>query len=440
MATEVVGARMTSSTATPGLVRGAASWLRRPVIAGLVLLVAYGGLSLFMDPGGYLGTDTGGKVATLEEMAHHGGGLDPDVGYWAADQDPEASLHGLYFTTRVGDRYLNVTTLPMIYAALPLYELGGYRLALLIPMLGGVACAFAARAVARRVSDTDGWAAYWIVGLASPITIYSLDLWEHTLGAALMAWGIVVLVDVISGRHRWWRPLLAGVLFGAAFTMRTEALVYGFVAVGVTCGLLLYRGRRLGPPLVTGLAALAGFVVVAAANALGEIAVLGATIRSSRAAGTAASAGQRAHPAHRRGLHHRHQPVPQRRPHPVAVQPGGGRPAGVHRLAHRQSGRQPRLGLCGRRRGRVPLPVPGGLQQPRVRPGAGGHDAVRGGGARAGVARDRGEARGRDRAGGAAPGLVDPVPGGCRAAVGRALPAHQRAGAGRGRRGSVRCL
>ena len=45
-------------------------------------------LSLLMSPKGYLGTDTGGKVATLEVMAHHGGGLDPDLGYWAARWDP----------------------------------------------------------------------------------------------------------------------------------------------------------------------------------------------------------------------------------------------------------------------------------------------------------------------------------------------------------------
>ena len=78
-----------------------------------------------MSPHGYLGTDTGGKVATLETMAHHGGGLTPAVGYWAAKWDPSGSTcTALYYTYQVGDRYLNVTTLPMIYAALPLYAAG----------------------------------------------------------------------------------------------------------------------------------------------------------------------------------------------------------------------------------------------------------------------------------------------------------------------------
>ena len=59
-------------------------------------------------------------------------------------------------------------------------------------MLGAVLCAFAARALARRLGGGDGWAAFWIIGLASPVAIYALDFWEHTLGLALMLWGVVL--------------------------------------------------------------------------------------------------------------------------------------------------------------------------------------------------------------------------------------------------------
>jgi len=55
---------------------------RRAVPACLMLLAIYLGLSLLNDPRGYLGTDTGGKVATLQAMHEHGG-LNPDIGYWA---------------------------------------------------------------------------------------------------------------------------------------------------------------------------------------------------------------------------------------------------------------------------------------------------------------------------------------------------------------------
>lgn len=267
-----------------------AGWLQRPVVAGLALLVVYVGLSFLMSPRGYLGTDTGGKVATLQVMADNGR-FDPDVGYWARAWDPAGELHGLYYTSVVDGKYVNVTTLPMLYAGEPLYRIGGYRLALLLPMLGSVAAAFAARALARRIADTDGWAAFWIVGLASPLAIYALDFWEHSIGVALIAWGVVALLDALERGGRWWRGGLAGLAFGAAFTMRTEALVYGFVAVGTVAVVLLVRRRNLVGPLVLGASAVVGMAVVVGANALLESATMGATFRAGRATGTAGAGG-----------------------------------------------------------------------------------------------------------------------------------------------------
>jgi hypothetical protein len=259
--------------------------LRRPPVAGLVLLLAYVALSFLVDPRGSLGTDTGGKVATLEMMVQRGD-LDPDVGYWAEPWDPDGDLHGLYYTARVGERFVNVTTLPMIYLTRPLYAVGGYRLALLVPMLGAVAAAFAARALARRIDGGDGWAAFWLIGLASPLVIYALDLWEHTLGVALVVWAVVVLVDAVGQPARWWRGVLSGGLIGVAASLRTEALVYGFVAVAVAMALLAGR-RRVWPALVIGAGAAAATLAGLVANAGLERVVMGQTFRSDRTSGAA---------------------------------------------------------------------------------------------------------------------------------------------------------
>jgi hypothetical protein len=105
-----------------------AARLRRPAVGAIVLLVTYGALSFLNDPQGYLGTDTGAKVATLEVMDANGR-LDPDVGYWAERWDPTGELHPLYQTSKHGSRWIAVTTLPMLYAAYPLYRLGGPQLA-----------------------------------------------------------------------------------------------------------------------------------------------------------------------------------------------------------------------------------------------------------------------------------------------------------------------
>lgn len=272
-------------------------WLRlvtRPVTAGLLLLAAYCLLSLAMDPHAYLGTDTGGKVVTLDAMEANGT-TRADVGYWAEQWDPDGRVHPLWYTARIGDQWVQLSTLPMTYAARPLYELGGYRLALLLPIAGGVAAAFAARALARRSGNDEwAWAAYWLVGLASPMVIYALDFWEHTIGVAFMAWGLVALLAAMD-QPRWPHRVIYGVLgglaLGSATTMRTEAFAYAAVTIAVPCVILLVGRRRPLAAVVTGASAAAGLIPPILANAALERAVLGSVLRAGRAATTAGAPG-----------------------------------------------------------------------------------------------------------------------------------------------------
>jgi hypothetical protein len=253
------------------------------------LLALYVLLSFVNNPGGYLGTDTGGKVATLEVMRDRGTS-DPDVGYWAAHHDPDAVLHPLYYTSHVGDRYVNLTTLPMPMLVRPLYEHFGYRGALLVPMLGAIAAAFAARALAQRLG-ASGWLAFVVVGVGSPALIYGLDLWEHALGLGAMAWAVVVACDVRMMRRRPAWGLVVGLLFGLAATMRTEALLYGAWCVAAF-GVLLWRTqRRWRPTAVLGATALVGVTLPLLANSILERVILGGSLRADRAIGTAQGSG-----------------------------------------------------------------------------------------------------------------------------------------------------
>ena len=260
-----------------------------------MLLVAYVGLSFLMDPMGGLGTDTGGKVATMEVMAQRPLGLDPDLGYWAAEADPEAEFHGLFYTAVIGDRFVNVTTLPMLELGAPLYRIGGYRLALLLPMIGAIAAAFAARRLALRVGaeEDTAWKVFWVLGLASPLAVYALDFWEHAPGVALLLWGFVALLATVDEERRlrslWWGTW-AGLAFGAAYSMRTEALVYGFVATAVVSVYLLWC-RRWREALGNGVGVVGGLVVTVLATTALEVAVLGESFRSGRASGTAGGGG-----------------------------------------------------------------------------------------------------------------------------------------------------
>lgn len=271
--------------------------LKRPLAAGALLMAIYMGLSLLNDPRGYLGTDTGGKVATLKAMERRGD-LRPDVGYWAESWDPSGRVHPMPFTSSINGQWVTVSTLPMLYASYPLYRVGGLRAILLFPMLGAILAAFAARRLALYLGHEDGWIAFWVVGLASPITIYALDFWEHSLGVGLVAWGIVLLLESLdaakdgrSARRLASRWFFAGLLFGAAATMRTESLVYAAVA-GALAGIPLLLSRR-AVAFLPALAVAVGLLVPLAANAGIERQALGKDLRQRRTVGMVEAVGSK---------------------------------------------------------------------------------------------------------------------------------------------------
>ena len=257
-------------------------WTAAALLA--LLLVA---LTFAMDDRAFLGTDTGGKVATLQGMVDRGDWRS-DVGYWAAEHDPDGDLHPLYFTSPVGEQWVNATSLPMLVAARPLYDLGGYRLALLLPIAGTVAAALAARAIAERITPGSGPRTFWLLGLAGPLVIYAMDLWEHSLGVALVAWGVVLAMD--ARRHP---PLVVGgamgLLFGVAATMRTESMVFGAVIVAGTMLRTLREQRRPWGALWIGAGAAALFVVVNLVNAAAEVRLMDGAFRADRAGSAAGS-------------------------------------------------------------------------------------------------------------------------------------------------------
>ncbi len=260
------------------------------------MLVIYWLLSYVNSPNGFLGTDTGGKVATLVSMARNDTYTNVDVGYWAVRWDPTGALHPLYNSLHVGDQWVQVTTFPMLLLGEPLYRIGGYRLTLLLPMLGAVGCAYAAKTLARRFgADVQRqWWAFWVIGCASPVTIYALDFWEHTIGLMLMAWGTVALLDMMESenrRTRVWLGLAAGLGFGAAATMRTEALAYAAVMAVTAAVAIIRRQRRVAPWIIPGAAFIAGTLGPLIANLGLSRWILGSGLREGRTTGAAGGFG-----------------------------------------------------------------------------------------------------------------------------------------------------
>lgn len=230
------------------------------------------------DARAFSGSDAGGKAATVATMVEDGT-WDPDVGYWAADADPDGDLHPLVKTERYGDRWVQVTSLPMIFAAVPLWHLGGARAALVLPVLGGLAAAWGARRLARTLGAGTGWGAFWLVGAGSPVVFYVADLWEHAPALGLAVVALAVLVDPTPSSTA--TVVAAGAAAGAAAAIRAEMGLY--LVVLVVAGLALgsvratWFARRTA---MVGAGAAAAVVVVA--NTVVERAVLSAGVQSSR--------------------------------------------------------------------------------------------------------------------------------------------------------------
>jgi hypothetical protein len=271
---------------------GALALLRRPLVAAVVLFGIYVALSFAVDPRAFLGSDAGGKAASLEVMVRRHT-LVPDIGYWAEPSDPAGTLHPLVLTSHVGDHWLNATTLPMLVASYPLAAAWGARGALLLPMLGAVCTALGARRLVRLLGGSPARAdlGFWVIGLASPVTLYALQFWEHTLGLAAIVWAVNLLLRVQDAHRPMRLAFVAGALFGIAATMRTEALVYGLVATLVVLVTMCRAQQGFRHVVQTAIGALAGVIVPLVANEVLERAVLGSSVRAGRTAGTAGGAG-----------------------------------------------------------------------------------------------------------------------------------------------------
>ena len=264
--------------------------LGRSLLAGVLLFLVFAGISALHDPRGSLGTDTGGKLATVQTMTQRGV-LDPTIGYWAERSDPTGSLHPLTYTSHLDGGWVNVTTLPMIVAAAPLAAIGGLRAVMLLPMLGGVLCAYAAAALAARLDSRARWPVFWIIGLATPVVIYATDFWEHSIGLGVLLVACVACFDLVWRRAGFATAVLAGACFGAAATMRTEALVYLVVAALVVAVTMCIERSGLRRVIVAGVGLAIGAVVTLAANQLLEHVVIGSGLRAARATGTVGDAG-----------------------------------------------------------------------------------------------------------------------------------------------------
>jgi hypothetical protein len=155
---------------------------------------------------------------------------------------PEAPYYGLYSA---------LFTVPVSL----MLALFGVRGLYIVPILATTATMILAYRLAARTAGRAAWLAPLLVGACSPMLFYSVDLWEHTLAALLIAVAVLaVAVGTPTGARRYFA--LAGVSLGATITLREETLAMlpgGLIAIA-----WVPRGRRLGAVFAAGIGVLIG--------------------------------------------------------------------------------------------------------------------------------------------------------------------------------------
>jgi hypothetical protein len=233
------------------------------------------------------GSDAGGKLATARVMAE-GSTCDPDIGWWAADVDPDGTLHQIFHTEPVGDRYVQATSPVYQCLVMPLQRALGPWGPVAVSIAGAAVAALAAASIARRLGadDTSQALAFVLVGILGPVFHYATDVWEHAPALGLLLLGVALVL----GPATLARAAGAGLCFGAAFALRAETVVYVVVLAGAGVVIGEVRRRWLAKPL----ALVAGGVAAAAvvgANLLAERAILATSIRAERSSTLAEGSG-----------------------------------------------------------------------------------------------------------------------------------------------------
>jgi multisubunit Na+/H+ antiporter MnhB subunit len=213
----------------------------------LIALLLYLGIAWLVLPSGApWSPDEGAKYLQLTSLRLEAGRLALDIPYPGAGLDPE-----LEFTLREHPKdLLRVAGGKLVLERLPLFPmlvwplyagLGNYALPILPAVLGALSAVLALSLLPRGDRRVAMWA---LIAFGSPVFIYSLLFWEHTLAVSLALAGAWLLLHELSNHEQralcW---ILGACLLAAAVYIRLEAALFAG-ALLAACWLLCADLRR----------------------------------------------------------------------------------------------------------------------------------------------------------------------------------------------------
>jgi 4-amino-4-deoxy-L-arabinose transferase-like glycosyltransferase len=206
----------------------------------LVLVLQTGWFVRSASTRGFATGDGGVKLWQVQGILHSGD-LNAPLDYPGAIYDPDqqyAPFVEPWAMWYQGKPYTEYTS-PFIWASVPLYALFGHAGLMLLPWLCGMLLILMTAWLAWRVRpDRSAALAPLVVGLGSPLLVYSLEFWEHTPGTALAVFALVDVVKALDSRRRAWWLIASGAAIGLSLTMRAELYVY---PIAIVIGLLFIR-------------------------------------------------------------------------------------------------------------------------------------------------------------------------------------------------------
>lgn len=165
------------------------------------------------------------------------------LGYPGQSIDPSGAYFPItrLFAARVGGQWYAV--FPPLFAILtsPFYLTLGHFGLYVLPMAGAIGVLYLSLLLARS-ANLGAHEAYLpvAVGIGSPLFLYAVVFWEHSLAAMLCLAAFALTLRPLTGRRSQSVALLAGVLMGVASAMRPEC--YWFT-VGCIAASILWHGR-----------------------------------------------------------------------------------------------------------------------------------------------------------------------------------------------------
>jgi hypothetical protein len=175
--------------------------------------------------------------------------------YPGAWLDPEARFYPVskgFAAPRDGKVYL---LYPPFFPALvaPFFEAAGRAGLVMVPMVAGFATVWLSW---RWLRQFGCWVAQFgtvLVGAGTPLIVYSVVFWDHSLVTALVTAGLyLVSTGETPGK---WRRLLAGVVLGIGTWFRNEGYVFAAAVLAASAAALPRRSvASLGAGLVCGAA------------------------------------------------------------------------------------------------------------------------------------------------------------------------------------------